>query len=108
MVINLQNYVLGVFQVTPCTMRCAHGSNSEIQTEWDPGPTYVVQRLWEPGGPSYISRSSLPIDLDKLCQLKIYPDYIHRPGLSSLPFLVSILPGICPQLRTRIFHFVLS
>ena len=22
--------------------------------------------------------------------------------------LVSILPGMCPQLRTRIFHFVLS
>ena len=26
------------------TMRCVHGSNYD---EWDPGSTYVVQRLWD-------------------------------------------------------------
>ena len=31
MEINLQNYVLGVFKVMLCTMRCAYGSNNEIQ-----------------------------------------------------------------------------
>ena len=45
MVINLRNYVLGVFQVASCTMRCAHGSINKILLEWDPGPTYNVQRL---------------------------------------------------------------
>ena len=29
-VINLRNYVLGVFQVTLCTMRCVHGSINKI------------------------------------------------------------------------------
>ena len=33
MVINLRNYVLGVFQVTTCTMRCAHGSINKILLE---------------------------------------------------------------------------
>ena len=28
--------------------------------------------------------------------------------IQLMVILVSILPGICPQLRTRIFHFVLS
>ena len=52
---SLQNYVLGDPNVAPCTIRCAHGSNYEILSEWDPGPIYVVQRLWNPGGPSYNS-----------------------------------------------------
>ena len=30
-------------------------SNNEIITEWEPGPIYVVQSLWDPGGPSYTS-----------------------------------------------------
>ena len=47
-------------------MRCVHGSINEILLEWEPGPTYVVQRIWDPGGPSYSSRSSVPTDLDKL------------------------------------------
>ena len=51
-VINLRNYVLGVFQVKSCTMRCAHGSIAKILLEWEPGPTYIVQRLWDPGGPN--------------------------------------------------------
>ena len=55
--------------------------------EWDPGPTYIVQRLWDPGGPSYSSRSSVPTALDKLGQPKSHLDFIHLPGLSSLPFL---------------------
>ena len=66
MVINLRNYVLGVFQVVLRTMRCAHGSINKILLEWYPGPTYVVQRLWDPGGTSCSSRSSVPTDLDKL------------------------------------------
>ena len=82
MVINLRNYMLGVFQVTSHTMRCVHGSINEILMEWDPGPTYVVQRLWNPGGPTYSSRSSVPTDLDKLGKPKSYLDYIHLPGLS--------------------------
>ena len=90
-VINLRNYVLGLFQVTLHTMRCAHGSINEILLEWDPGPTYVVQRLWDPGGPSYSSRSSVPTDLDKLGKPKSNLDYIHLPGLLSLPFPVTVI-----------------
>ena len=41
-VINLRNYVLGVFHVASHTMRCAHGSINKILMEWDPGPTYDV------------------------------------------------------------------
>ena len=63
MVINRRNYMLGVFQVTSCTMRCAHGSINKIVLEWDPGRTYDVQRLWDPGGPTYSSRSSVATDL---------------------------------------------
>ena len=57
--------------------------------EWDPGPTYDVQRLWDPGGSIYSSRSSVPTNLDKLGEAKSYLDYIHLPGISSLPFLPS-------------------
>ena len=99
MEINLQNYVLAVFQVMPCTMSCVHGSNNEILFEWDPGPTYLVQRLGDPGGPSYTSRSSVPIDLEKLGQPKSYLDYIHLAGLSSLPFLVSLVLNLAPKLH---------
>ena len=56
-----------------------HGSINKILLEWDPGPTYYVQRLWDPGGPSYTSRSSIPTDLDKLGKQKNYLDYIHLP-----------------------------
>ena len=35
-----------------------------------PGPTYLVQRLSDPGGPTYSSRSSVPMDIDKLGNLK--------------------------------------
>ena len=62
--------MLGVFQVTLHTMRCVLGSIAKILIEWDPGPTYVVQRRWDPGGPSYSSRSSVPTDRDKLGNLK--------------------------------------
>ena len=53
--IFLRNYVLGVFQLMLCTMRCAHGSINEIPLEWASGPTYLVQRLWDPGGARYSS-----------------------------------------------------
>ena len=72
-------------------MKCVHGSNYEILSEWDPGPTYVVERLWDPSGPSYTSRSSVPTNLEKLGQLKSYLDYIHLLQLSSLPFLVVLV-----------------
>ena len=97
MVINLRNYVLGVFQVMLGTMRCVHGSINKIPLECDPGPTYVVQRLWDPGGPSYSSRSSVPTDLDKLGKPKSLLDYIHQPGLSSPPILVTIMPNLAPN-----------
>ena len=93
-VINLRNYVLGGFHVASRTMRCAHGSINMILMEWDPGPTYDVQRLWDPGGPTYSSRSSVPTNLDKLGKPKSYLDYIHLPGLSPLPFLVTIKPNL--------------
>ena len=76
-------------------MRCVHGSINKILKEWVPGPTYVVQRLWDPGGPTYSSRSSVPTDLDKLGKPKSYLDYIQLPGLSSLPFL-----GSCCKARS--------
>ena len=94
MEINLQNYVVGVFQVVLHTMRCVHGSNYMIQTEWDPGLTYVVQRLWEPGGPSYTSRSSLPMNLEKSGQPKSYLDLLQ---LSSQPFLVILVLILGPK-----------
>ena len=75
----------------PCAMRCAHGSNNKILIEWDPVPTYIVQRLWSPGGPSYTSRSSVPTHLENPGQLKSYLDYIHLHKLSSQPFLPSHL-----------------
>ena len=78
-------------------MRCAHGCIAKILLEWDPGPTYLVQRLWDPGGPTYSSRSSVPMDLDKQGNLKHYLDYIHLPGLSSLPFLVTVMPNLAPN-----------
>ena len=53
--IYLRNYVLGVFQVTLHTMRCACGSINKILLEWDPRPTYLVQRLWDPGGSNHSS-----------------------------------------------------
>ena len=40
MEINLQDYVRGVFQVMLHTMRCMHGSNYEVLSEWDHGPIY--------------------------------------------------------------------
>ena len=55
MVINIRNYVLGVFHIASHTMQCVHGSIAKILLEWDPGPTYLVQRLWDPGGPTYSS-----------------------------------------------------
>ena len=97
MVITLRNYVLGVFQVVSCTVRCVHGSINKILLEWDPGPTYDVQRLWDPGGSTYSSRSSVPTNLDKLGKPKSYLDYIHLPGLSSLPFLVAVKPNLAPS-----------
>ena len=62
--------------------------------EWDPGPTYDVQRLWDPGGSTYSSRSSVPTNLDKLHMPKSYLDYIHQPGLPPLPFLVAVKPNL--------------
>ena len=74
--------MLGVFQVMLRTMRCVHGSSYEILIEWDPGLTHVIQRLWDPGGPAYTSRSSIPINLEKLGEMKSYLDYIYLLTLS--------------------------
>ena len=60
----------------------------------DPGPTYVVQRLWDPCGPTYSSRSSVLTDLDKLGNPKISLDYIQIPRLSSLPFADAVKPNL--------------
>ena len=69
----------------PCTIRYAHGSNYKVLSEWDPGPTYVVQRLWDPGGPSF-SESSMPTYLETLGQLKSYLDYSTTiPTIPSCP-----------------------
>ena len=48
------------------TMEWAYGSSNEILSEWDAGPTYLVQRLWGTGGPSYMSKSSLIVNLENL------------------------------------------
>ena len=95
--IYLRNYVLGVFQVVLCTMRCAQGSINQILLEWDLGPTYLVQRLWDPGGPSYSSRSSVSTDLEKLGNPKSCLDYIHLLELMSLPFLVTVMLNLAPK-----------
>ena len=97
MLINLRNNMLAVFQVVLHTMRCAHGSIAEIIMEWDPGPTYLVQRLWDPGGQTYSSRSGVATDLDKIGNSKSYLDYIHLPGLSSQPFLVTVMLNLGPN-----------
>ena len=94
MVINLRNNVLGGFHVVSHTMRCAHGSINMILMEWDPGPTYDVRRLLDPGGSTYTSRSSIPTNLDKLGKPKSYLDYIHLPVLPPLPFLVAVKPNL--------------
>ena len=65
--------------------------------EWDPGPTYVVQRVWDHGGPTYSSGSSVPTDLHKLGKPKSYLDYIYLPGLSSLDFPVTGKPNLAPN-----------
>ena len=78
--------MLAVFQVMLCTMRCAQGSIAKILMEWDPGPTYLLQRLCDPGGPTYSSRSSVPMDLDKLGNLKKLPRLYPPTRDLSLPF----------------------
>ena len=60
-------------------------------SELDHGPTYVVRRLWDPGRPSYTSRSIFPIDLEILGQPKSYLDYIYQLASSSQPFLVILV-----------------
>ena len=51
--------------------------------------------------PTYSSRSSVTTDLDKLGKLKSYLDYIHLPGLSSLPFLVAVMLNLAPNNHLR-------
>ena len=53
-----------------CTMRCVQGSIAKILMEWDPGPTSLVQRQWDHGGPTYSSTSIVLMDLDELGNLK--------------------------------------
>ena len=65
-------------------MRCAQGSINQILLEWDPGPTYLVQRLWDPGGPSYSSRSHVPTNLDRLGKLEKLPR-LYRPTRTIIP-----------------------
>ena len=82
--------------VMPCTMRHAHGSNYEILSEWDPVPIYVVQRLWDPGGPNYTSRSSFLIDLEKLGQPNRYLDHMHLLAPLLQPFLLILMSMLAP------------
>ena len=65
-------------------MRHVHGSNKEILFKWDRGPTYVFQRLWDPGGPSYTSRSSVPTDLEKPRSAKKLPR-LYPPTPTIIP-----------------------
>ena len=53
----------------------------------DPRPTYVVQRLWDPARPSYTSRSSLPIILEKLGPKQL--PRLHPPTLTIIPTIPS-------------------
>ena len=64
--------------VVTCMMGCAYGSSNEILSEWDPGPTYVVQRLWDPGEPSYTSRSCFLVDPEKTRSAKMLPRLYPR------------------------------
>ena len=73
-----------------------HGSSNKIQSECDPGPIYVVQRLWDPGGPSFMPRSCFIVDLETLGKLKCYLDYIHLLALLSHPSLVILVPKLHP------------
>ena len=41
-----------------------------------------------------LPRSSVPTHVDKLGEPQSYLDYIHLPGLSSLPFLVAVKPNL--------------
>ena len=68
-------------------MRCLHGSSNEIQTELDNGPIYVVQRLWDLGGPSYSSRLSFPIDLKPRSAKKL--PRLHPPTSTTIPTIPS-------------------
>ena len=88
--------MLGDLHVVTYTMRCAHGSGNEIFSECDPGPTYVVQRLWHPGGPNYTSRSSFLVNLEKLGKPKTLPR-LH-PVLSH-PSLVILMLILLPKLH---------
>ena len=65
-------------------MGCAYqGSSYETQWEWDPGPTNVIQRLWDPGGPVYTCKSCIIAGLEKLAKPKCYLDQIQWLALSS-------------------------
>ena len=77
--------MLGVFHIALRTMRCMHGPINKILLECDPGHTYDDQRLWDPGGSTCSSRSSVPTTLDNLGKPKSYLDYIHLPGISPYP-----------------------
>ena len=61
--------------------------------------TNVVQRLWDPGGPSYTSRSSFLGNQEKLGKPKYYLDYIHLLALSSHPSLVILMFILLPKLH---------
>ena len=37
------------------------------------------------------------LDLDKLGKPEIYLDYIHLPGVSSLPVLVAVMLNLAPN-----------
>ena len=95
----LLNYMLGDLLVMMCTMGYAYGSSNEILSEWDPGPTYLVQRPQDPGGPNYMSRSCFLVDLKKLGKMKCYLDYFHLLVLPSHPFLVILVLILVPKLQ---------
>ena len=72
----LHNYIIGDPNVVPCTMRIVYRSDYEIISEWDPESTYVVQRPWDPGGPTLTEQ---PTYIDQAF-LSIYKNEVRQKG----------------------------
>ena len=92
--------MLGDDHVIMHTQGCVyHGSSYEIQAEWDPGPINVVQRLWDPGGPSYTSKTSTIVIPPIQGNLKQYLDHFQCLALISHPFLVILVLHLVSRLH---------
>ena len=80
-------------------MGAYHGSSYEIQSEWDPVPTYVVQRLWDPGGLKSMSIKDSTMARLNLGHPKQYLDYFLWLALLSHPFLVVLVLHLVSKLQ---------